>query len=396
MKKRVLKIVCIGLLVGLALVAVQEYFKIDHDLFMKWYIVAAVVFLAAVVAVNVIYNNGYRKKVAALLPLLKENRTEEYIKGMEALEETAKGERLREGLRLNIAAGYSRLKQYDRSIPILEELLDKPMSGFSKVVLRHNLCLDYFYSGQTERALELYDKSAGMMEKYKDAPDFGGPLAALKIRALIAGGRKTEARELLEEAEKRWTSPSLEEDYKEIKGMLEEKKMNDEINPVLTLAEEGDLDEIHALCRLAADKTQTTDWDEEYPSREILAGDIAARALYKVVHEGSIISIMLIRPWADYIADDEAEDITTWDDSVKNPCAMARFCVTPKLQGHGLGRKTMLASIAKARELGYDGIRFHASKANPLVLHLYDSIGYHRAGEVSEYGCDFICYEMIF
>lgn len=393
MKKRVFRIVGLGLLVGLALVAVQEYFKIDHDVFMKWYVIAAAVLLVAVVAVNVLYNNGYRKKVAALLPLLKENKTEEYLKGMEALLETAKGERLREGLRLNIAAGYSRLRQYDRSIPILEELLDKPMSGFSKVVLRHNLCLDYFYSGQTEKALELYDKSADMVEKYKDAYDFGGPLAALKMRALIAKGHKKEARELLEEAEKKWNTPSLAEDYKQIRDMLEEKKMSEEIKPVLTLAEEGDLEEIYALCRLAADKTQTTDWDDEYPSREILAGDIAAHALYKVVHEGSIIAIMLIRPWADYIADDEAEDIKTWSHA-ENPCAMARFCVTPNLQGHGLGRKTMLASIAKAKELGYDGIRFHASKANPLVLHLYDSIGYHRAGEVSEYGCDFVCYEM--
>ncbi len=222
MKKRAFKTVGLGLLLGIAMVAVMEFFRIDRYVFIKWYLIIAAVFLAAVVAVNLLYNNGYRKKVAALLPLLNENRTEEYIEGMEALLETAKGERLREGLRLNIAAGYSRMGQYDRSIPILEELLDRPMSGFSKVVLRHNLCLDYFYSGQTAKALELYDKSADMMEKYKDAYDFGGPLAALKMRALIAKGRQNEARELLEEAEKRWDTPTLAEDYKQIKDMLEE------------------------------------------------------------------------------------------------------------------------------------------------------------------------------
>ena len=42
----------------------------------------------------------------------------------------------------------------------------------------------------------------------------------------------------------------------------------------------------------------------------------------------------------------------------------------------------------------YDGIRFHASKGNPLVQHLYDSMGFCRAGEITfPYG-DFICYEM--
>ena len=109
MKKRVLKIVGLGLLFGVAMVAVMEFFRIDRGLFIKWYWIIAAVFLAVVVAVNVLYNNGYRKKVAALLPLLKENKTEEYLKGMEVLLDSAKGERLREGLRLNIAAGYSRL-----------------------------------------------------------------------------------------------------------------------------------------------------------------------------------------------------------------------------------------------------------------------------------------------
>ena len=169
-----------------------------------------------------------------------------------------------------------------------------------------------------------------------------------------------------------------------------------EIKPVLTPAMPEDLEEIYALCRLAARDTKVTDWDDEYPNREILSGDIAAGALYKVIHEGKIISIMMARPWADYIAEDEAEDITTWDPDIKNPCALARFCVSPELQGHGLGRKIMMASLELVRTQGYDGVFFHASKANPLTLHLYDSIGFRRAGEVHEYGTDFICYEMKF
>lgn len=170
--------------------------------------------------------------------------------------------------------------------------------------------------------------------------------------------------------------------------------MQSEIETVLIPALPGDIDEIHALCRLAASKTETSDWDDEYPSRELLQSDIAAHSLYKVVSENKIISIMLIRPWAEYIADDEAEDIKTWDPTVNNPCALARFCLSPLLQGKGLGRKIMHASLAKAKSLGYDGAFFHAAKDNPLTLHLYDSIGFHRAGEVSEYGTVFVCYEM--
>lgn len=157
-----------------------------------------------------------------------------------------------------------------------------------------------------------------------------------------------------------------------------------------------DLEEIHALTRLAAAQTKVTSWDDEYPNLEILSADIAAGALYKSVHEGRIISIMLICPWADYMAEEGGEDIDTWDPAIRKPCAMARFCVTPLLQGHGLGRRMMLASIEKARELGYDGVFFHAAKDNPLTLHLYDSIGFHRAGEaVYDHG-EYVCYEMKF
>ena len=167
--------------------------------------------------------------------------------------------------------------------------------------------------------------------------------------------------------------------------------MENEIIPALTPAQPEDLDEIYALCRLAADKTDTSDWDDEYPSREILEDDISRGSLYKVVHDGKIISIMLAESWSDY---HEGPDDTAWDPEIKNPCALARFCVSPLLQGHGLGRKVMSASLGLARSLGYDGVFFWASEANPLALHLYDSMGFHRAGRAKEYGCDFICYEM--
>ena len=155
-----------------------------------------------------------------------------------------------------------------------------------------------------------------------------------------------------------------------------------------------DLEDIHALARLAADTSKITNWDEDYPNRKILSDDLNAGALFKSVHEGKIISIMLIRPWAEYLAYEGDRDIDTWDPTIKNPCGMARFCVDPRLQGQGLGRRMMQASIDRARALGYDGIHFQAAKNNPLTLHLYDSMGYHRAGEVSESHGDYVCYEM--
>ena len=166
----------------------------------------------------------------------------------------------------------------------------------------------------------------------------------------------------------------------------------EEINTVLTKALPEDLDEINALCREVALKTPSSQWDEHYPSRELLQRDIASGSLYKVLHQEKIISIMQIRPWADFAGDEDESNV--WDSKAKNPCGLGRFCVSPELQGHGLGRRIMTASLEKARELGYDSAMFHAIEGNDVANHLYESMGFIRLGELQEFGMDFICYEM--
>ena len=170
--------------------------------------------------------------------------------------------------------------------------------------------------------------------------------------------------------------------------------MLEEISIELVQAPESDLDEIHTLCQTVASRTPSSGWNEHYPNREILQQDLAAHSLYKVMHEGKILSIMQIRPWADLMAGEEADDISTWDASVHNPCALGRFCVAPDFQGKGLGRRIMTASLEKARELGYDGAQFHTLKTYDAANHLYLSMGFHMAGQVREYGMEFNCYEM--
>ena len=155
-----------------------------------------------------------------------------------------------------------------------------------------------------------------------------------------------------------------------------------------------DLEEIHALARKAAACSKVTDWDDEYPNLEIFAEDLQGGGLHKAVHHGRIIAVIHIGSWADHLIREGEEDMDSWKSDFHNPCVLSRFCVDPDLQGRGLGRRMMGAAIECARTLGYDGIRFHASKSNPLVLHLYDSMGFRRTGEASfPYG-DFICYEM--
>ena len=162
----------------------------------------------------------------------------------------------------------------------------------------------------------------------------------------------------------------------------------------LVLARMEDLDEIFALCRDVAEKTPSSHWGEDYPTRGILAHDLQTQTLYKVTDGKKIVSIMSIRPWTVFMESEDADDIDGWDKSIHNPCALGRFCVSPACQHQGLGRRVMAASLEKAKEMGFDGAFFHMVKGNDIAQALYDSMGFECVGEVDEYGMGFLCFQM--
>lgn len=171
--------------------------------------------------------------------------------------------------------------------------------------------------------------------------------------------------------------------------------MTDVIQPEALLpAKLSDLSEIYSLCQEVAKKSPFSKWGKDYPNEEILSEDLGRRSLYKLVYKNRIASIIQIRPWKDFMENEQAEDIENWDAAISNPCALGRFCVSPSLQGTGLGRKILTATLKKAYQLGYDGAFFHVVEGNLPALHLYDSMGFHYTGEVDEYGMHFLCYEM--
>ena len=156
----------------------------------------------------------------------------------------------------------------------------------------------------------------------------------------------------------------------------------------------ADQEEIWAMCVQVRRRTPSSGWSDDYPTRGIIAEDLAGGELYKVLDGTRIVSIMKIRSWADFMAGEESPDIDGWDPSIRNACALGRFCVDPDYQGQGLGRRIMLATLDKARTMGYDGAQFHAVTSNPICNHLYESMGFRKAGELHEYGISFTCYEM--
>lgn len=221
--KRILKIVALGVFIGLVSAALQMALHIDQDVFLHWYWIVAAAAVAGAVLINVAYNIFYQQKMKKLIPLLEAGRPQEYVAGVEKLLETVKGQSLRKILTMNLAAGYIDLKEFDRAAQLLEGISDKGLVGSAvKTVYRLNLCTCYFQSGRGEQALELYHDSQAIFEPQRKGKLYGGNLAILDMLAAIQSGEYSRAEQLLDQARRTWGDARLQEAFQEIGHTLTE------------------------------------------------------------------------------------------------------------------------------------------------------------------------------
>lgn len=228
LKKILLKIAAVGICLGLALAMIRQVFHIDQDAFMRGYWIAAPVIVVGAALASAFYYMSYQKKMRGITALLDEGKAEEYIAEMEKMLETAKGQNLRNILKLNLTAGYIDEKRYDAAGHILEGLAGKYSAGSpEEAVRRLNLCMCYFYDAQYEMAMELYNGSQEIFGQYRDDEIYGGNIAAVEIFAEMINGRYRHAGQLLETARKSWTDTRLQKVFRELDSFMAERKMSD-------------------------------------------------------------------------------------------------------------------------------------------------------------------------
>ena len=206
----------IGLILGAAIVMLQRRFRLDPKLTVTAYIAVIVLCLAF----NLVYNSRYLKKANALLPFLESGKTGEFISTMESLIQKAKGQKLKELLRLNLSAGYGRAGQHDRAIELLEDLPEKPFPKQFKMVRRMNLCGSYFAVGENAKGLELYRASQECFEPFRADLPYSRNLAALDISAAAAEGDYHRARELLAHAKSTLSEDEYQTIFHELEGKV--------------------------------------------------------------------------------------------------------------------------------------------------------------------------------
>jgi GNAT superfamily N-acetyltransferase len=117
-------------------------------------------------------------------------------------------------------------------------------------------------------------------------------------------------------------------------------------------------------------------WNESYPSEEILRNDILSGHMYAGIINTEIASLFVLNKTCeeDYLR-------ANWSYCDNNFIVIHRFCVKVEYQNKGIGIKTMEAIECYIRELGIESIRIDTFSENPFSLKLFNSLGYNRVGE---------------
>jgi len=219
--KHILKVIGIGVALGLLLLFIKQALNIPEEIFVKTYWIFGAAVVIAAVLFNHFYHRSYLKKMKTVALLLEQGKPQEYIKAVEALRQKAKGRYLQNLFTLNLSAGYCDLKEYKKAIDLLEGLENARLYQNLKLVYTINLCVCYFYDGQTEKALALYKSSQKLFCTSLATKLYGGNIAVLDVFALMEQREYDRAKELLATARGAWSDARLQADFAYLEGRLQ-------------------------------------------------------------------------------------------------------------------------------------------------------------------------------
>jgi ribosomal protein S18 acetylase RimI-like enzyme len=141
-----------------------------------------------------------------------------------------------------------------------------------------------------------------------------------------------------------------------------------------------DYSELIALYRAAIarmNEQNIPQWDEIYPSAEVLQADVSSGQMQIGRLNGRIAVAFLLEECSE-----EDYEKAEWRYQDPRFIVLHRLCVYPAFQGQGVARQTMDFLEQAVLNRGLHAIRLDAFSLNPTALKLYESRGYEKAGEI--------------
>jgi len=165
---------------------------------------------------------------------------------------------------------------------------------------------------------------------------------------------------------------------------------------VISKASILDLGQLYGLTKSCAKhmtKNGIFQWNENYPSKEVLKNDIELQQIWKLQEGNMIISIIVLTE----IEDKEYKNVKWLTKNHKN-LYIHRLAVLPKFQGKGYAQKLMNFTENYASKNNFKSIRLDTFSQNKRNQLFYEKRNYTKLEKIyflnqSEY--PFYCYEMI-
>ena len=134
-------------------------------------------------------------------------------------------------------------------------------------------------------------------------------------------------------------------------------------------------------------------WNEQYPSKEVLVNDINLKQLWKLVDKNSIIGLIVLTK----IEDKEYSNVK-WMTENGNSLYVHRLAVHPKFQGKGYAQKLMDFAENYAIEKAYKSIRLDTFSQNKRNINFYKKQHYKRLESIffpKQSAYPFYCFEKV-
>jgi GNAT superfamily N-acetyltransferase len=130
-------------------------------------------------------------------------------------------------------------------------------------------------------------------------------------------------------------------------------------------------------------------WDDIYPSEEIILNDINKNNLYVATNEtGMIQGIIVLNEHQD-----TAYKAIEWKYNSGRQLIIHRLCIHPNHQGKGIARMLIKFAEDLGSQKKYEAIRLDAFIPNIRAGRMYEQVGYEKRGIVTFRKGDFYCYE---
>ena len=154
----------------------------------------------------------------------------------------------------------------------------------------------------------------------------------------------------------------------------------------LKLAGPGDAAGVLALY----DSLRNTDgctWDEDYPGRIEIDGDIQKGDLYIDTDERGVRAAISV------CVDDELEEMNVWSESTLPAGSFMRVAVRADAQNHGSANETGWFVPNGLKRRGYRGLHLLVGSENRHAQRCYAPFGFRIAAETEKYGVNWQCME---